>query len=229
MRADSQRLGLTYLVTIAGVTAFLLTLFAGCDPTRDADCIPRGTIFGGGDVLLTIAMNEQDVLVFESNGIEEALLGDGQVGEFGYDDTTMGESSAYLWSFPEHSTVEAHFEWPALDPPGDGACASAADKLVLQIGFPNEPPQEGDFYEIVSQVLSTTDELLVESRSDLSEEEGSHESTQHGVIEATNQHFPHLVDCLGGPSVVDQAKLLTIMWDFDSETSVNLCRPVARD
>lgn len=207
----------------------LTMLLVSCTTCETADCIPRGTVFGGGGVWLAIEMGDGEVLELESTGIGESLLGDGQTGDFEYDGTTMGDSSAFLWVFPEHSTVEAHFEWPDLDEPGEGACAAAADELVLIFGFPTHGLGGADSYEIVSRVLSDADELLVEGEVDLPPAAGSHVSPRHGEVEATAQDFPHLVDCLGGPSAVAEEAALTIGWDFDDETNIDLCRPLGCD
>lgn len=218
-----------FQAAIAVCVTCTLMFLAGCTTCETADCIPRGTVFGGGGVWLAIEMSDGEILELESTGIGGSLLGDGQVGDFEYDATTMGESSAFLWSFPERSTVEAHFEWPDLDEPGEGACAAAADELALILEFPTHGLGGPDSYEVVSRVLSAADQLLVESAVDLPLAAGSHASPRHGEVETTTEYFPHLVDCLGGPSAVDGSAALTIRWDFDDETYVDLCRPLGCD
>lgn len=214
------------VVTFVAGTAGLLMFLAGCSPCESADCTPRGTVYGGGGVWLGIEMNDGEILELESTGIGEALLGDGQEGDFEYDEATMGESSAFLWSFPGRSTLEAHFEWPNPDVPAESACAAAADELLMMIEISTDEAGGGDSFEVVSQVLSTANELLVQGEADLSGAEVSLDSAWQGEVETTRDHFPHLVDCLGGPSALAEAAALTIRWDFDSETSVDLCRPL---
>jgi len=126
-------------------------------------------------------------------------------------------------------SLKAHFEWPADAEVDDGACATAADELVLLLDFLNAPPTGGHPYAVSTQVLSSADDLLVESSVDLAEEEGTLESPLDGRIETATEQFPHLLDCLGGPSGVDPVELLTIEWTFDSEVYVDLCRPLGLD
>ena len=218
-----------FRTALAATAAAGLISFAGCLPCQNTDCTPRGTVYGGGGVSLSIELADGEVLDLDSEGLESALLGDGQTGEFEYDPATMGESSAFLWSFPERSTVEAHFEWPDLAEPGGGACAAAADELAMVLEFPTHGLGGADSYGVVSRVLSTADALLVEGSVDLPPSAGSHASPRHGEIETAAEHFPHLVDCLGGPAAVDAQANVTIQWAFDEETYVDLCRPLGCD
>lgn len=201
----------------------------GCDPVEEEHCVPRGTVYGGGTVEISILPADGDWIDLESTGIEEGLLGSGDVGDFEYDDATMGEASAFLWSFPDSSTVEAHFEWSAPVGVGESSCAGLAHALVLLIEFDHEPDDGGEVYTVTTSVLSVDDDLVVESSVDLPDGQGALDSPREGTIEATADSFPHLTDCLGGPSAVPPTAPVTIRWVFDEDTHVDLCRPLGLD
>ncbi len=215
-RIRTQSTGFTNIIVTAAALNIALLSLAGCQP-EPLDCMYAGTLYGGGQVEFSMGYEDDAQLTLQADGIDEALIDEEgeDSSKLTYDSQRMGSSAAFARVHGFSTLVEAHFAWPGHQFDHIGGCAMNATELAFAVQFPNELDEEGVVTIDSWFMTGTGGNTIASDWTELPVDAVWTEADERGGLQADLLWFPHIVDCLGGPDLVDMDQRLWIDWEFD--------------